>query len=52
MRVAFAFCLLFLFLVGCDKADCEKDEKGDGAIEMAEEVTASGDVDLPGDVTK
>jgi hypothetical protein len=51
MRVAFALCLLFLFLVGCAKSDCEKEES-DGAVEMSEEVTASGDVDMPDDVTK
>jgi hypothetical protein len=43
--------LLFLLLAGCDKADCDKEES-DGAVEMAEEATASGDVDMPDDVTK
>tara|TARA_R110002020_G_scaffold96380_1_gene230836 strand:- start:746 stop:904 length:159 start_codon:yes stop_codon:yes gene_type:complete len=52
MRPLLAFCLLFLFLSGCTEADCKKAEKGDGAVEMAEEVTASGDVDMPDDVTK
>jgi hypothetical protein len=51
MRVALAFCLLFLFLAGCSKADCEEGE-ADGAVEMAEEATVSGDVDMPDDVTK
>ena len=46
-----AAALLFLLLAGCDKADCEKEES-DGAVEMAEEATASGDVDMPDDVTK
>ena len=51
MRVSLAFCLLFLFLAGCSKADCEKGEAGD-AVEMAEEATAASDVDMPDDVTK
>ena len=42
MRVAFAFCLLFLFLVGCEKA-VESDDKGDGSVEMPEASTPSDD---------
>jgi hypothetical protein len=52
MRPLLALCLLFLFAVGCTESDCDKGEANDGALEMAAEVTASGDVDLPGDVTK
>jgi hypothetical protein len=52
MRILLGFCLLFLFAVGCAESECDKGDKGDGAVKLAEEATVSGDVDMPDDVTK